>query len=785
MKNTTFKKALIASALASIASYAFADSNDHSQKYAYGKKTSSPFNITLPTHHQSSSLLPHHFNKKHNQEKYFKRIATFPIYKNLDESIGDTLEDTTSAEISAASSDGHVVFYSDSPQERIGLIDIKRPKNPKPAGFIQLDGEPTSVAVRGHYLLVAVNTSQNFTQPSGKLSIYSIADPLSPVWISDFNLQGQPDAIAVSPDKKYAAIVIENERDEDLNDGLIPQLPAGHLMVLSMRGPQSKWKIKKIDLTGYADIAPSDPEPEYVAINRANIAAISLQENNHIILVDLRSGKVIQDFSAGTADLFDVDLQEDDIINPVEALLEQRREPDAITWVNDWWIATANEGDYEDENGIGGGSRGFTIFNMQGGVSYESGASFEHELIRAGHYPESRSENKGIEPEAVIADRYGDNRWNRKNFLFVGSERGNVIGVYEAKPFHQPKLHQLLPTTVAPEGILTIPSRNLLIVSSEEDSAEDGIRSTVSIYRYGAKKSLYPQIQSDNQQLIPWGALSGMVGDVQKAKTLYAVPDSYYKQSRIFTIDAKTKPATITAATVLKKDNDTVNYDLEGIAQREDGSFWLVSEGDGKDTPNLLILASQDGTIQQEIQLPIEVSTHQKKNGFEGVAVIGNSANETVFVAFQREWKNDPDGLVRIGVYSPSTEQWAFLYYPLESAVDGTWNGLSEITRIDDKTLAVIERDNQQGEAATIKRLYQFSIDGLTAVAEGNEIPVVNKQLVIDLLPELQKTNGRVLDKVEGTAIITNGNVYIVTDNDGVDDASGETRFIKLGKLFQ
>ena len=48
-------------------------------------------------------------------------------------------------------------------------------------------------------------------------------------------LAGQPDSVAISPDEKYAAIVIENERDEDVNDGLIPQLPAGTLQILELR----------------------------------------------------------------------------------------------------------------------------------------------------------------------------------------------------------------------------------------------------------------------------------------------------------------------------------------------------------------------------------------------------------------------------------------------------------------------------------------------------------------------------------------------------------------------
>ncbi|GAB1269644.1 esterase-like activity of phytase family protein [Aurantivibrio infirmus] len=718
--------------------------------------------------------------KHHNNAQYFERIATFPVFENLDLASGDSLDDSTAAEISAASRDGKVIFYSDSPKGRVGLIDIKDPAKPKPAGFVQLDGEPTSVAVKDNYLLVGINTSSSFTQPSGKLSVYWIGNPLQPRWLSDFDLGGQPDAIAISPNGRYAAIAIENERDEDLNDGFIPQQPAGHLSVITMSGPTSKWKVRNVDLRGYSDIAPSDPEPEYVAINKFNIAAVTLQENNHVILVDLRRAKVIHDFTAGSADLFDVDTIEDDVIEPIDLILDRRREPDAVAWLNNWQLVTANEGDYEDEQSVAGGSRGFTIFNASGRVSYESGSSLEHELIRAGHYPESRSENKGIEPEAVTVDRYG-----RNDFIFIGNERANIIAVYSTRFGQEPKLHQLLPTTVGPEGVLTIPSRNLLVVASEEDSADDGIRSTVSIYRYGESRPDYPQIKSTENTLLPWGALSGMVGDNNDEDTIYAVPDSYYAKSRIFKIDVSQQPAIINTAIILQKDGATVDYDLEGIAQRTDGSFWLVSEGNGGSRPNLLIRAAKDGTVLEEINLPADTSAKQKSNGFEGVAVVGDATNEKVVIAFQREWNGDAAGLVRIGFYSPASDEWTFAYYPIDDAQPGAWVGLSELTAIDDNNFAVIERDNQQGTKARLKRLYRFSTEGLTTVAEGQDFPVLEKLLVRDLLPDLKASYGWVLDKVEGTAITKDGEVFIVTDNDGVDDSSGETRFMGLGKLFE
>jgi hypothetical protein len=38
-----------------------------------------------------------------------------------------------------------------------------------------------------------------------------------------------------------------------------------------------------------------------------------------------------------------------------------------------------------------------------------------------------------------------------------------------------------------------------------------------------------------------------------------------------------------------------------------------------------------------------------------------------------------------------------------------------------------------------------------------------------------------VQDKPEGLAVSAEGKVYLVTDNDGVDDSTGETQFLLLG----
>jgi len=94
------------------------------------------------------------------------------------------------------------------------------------------------------------------------------------------------------------------------------------------------------------------------------------------------------------------------------------------------------------------------------------------------------------------------------------------------------------------------------------------------------------------------------------------------------------------------------------------------------------------------------------------------------------------------------------------------------------------QRDNQTGPNARIKRVYAVDVSGETPVAEGGVIPMLDKTLAIDVLPAMQAGKGWVHDKLEGLARTADGTVYVVTDNDGVDDSTGETQFLNLGKVL-
>jgi hypothetical protein len=182
--------------------------------------------------------------------------------------------------------------------------------------------------------------------------------------------------------------------------------------------------------------------------------------------------------------------------------------------------------------------------------------------------------------------------------------------------------------------------------------------------------------------------------------------------------------------------------------------------------------------VQEEIALPEALAANATRFGFEGVTVVGTGADETVWVAVQREWKDDPKGFTKLLAYKPASKEWAAVLYPLDKAETG-WVGLSELTAVPGGLVA-IERDNQIGRDAKIKKLTFVSLDGVKPAPLGGQLPKVAKEDLYDLLPVLQATNGYVLDKIESFAIDAAGNGYAITDNDGVDDHSGETQFLRL-----
>lgn len=699
-------------------------------------------------------------------EPVFHRIASFATPMNMAE--GEDKSRPTSAEIITATEDGMMLIYSDSPLGVIGLIDITDPKAPKALGNVDVGGEPTTAQEIDGKVYVGVNTSESYTAPSGKLVTVDLA---TKAVVAECDLGGQPDSVARAKDGSFIAVAIENERDEDAGDGGLPQMPAGFVVKLPVTdGALDCAALQKIEMTGLAEIGAEDPEPEYVDVNEAGEIVVTLQENNHIVIIGA-DGAVASHFSAGAADLEGVDTKKDGALRFTGKMEGALREPDGVQWLGNDRIITANEGDWN------GGARGWTVFNRDGSVAHENGAGLERAIAAIGHYPDHRNK-KGIEPESIEIATFGD-----KPMAFVASERSSIIGVYDITDPAAPVLTQLLPSGISPEGLVAIPSRNLFVSANEVDLIEDGgVRAHVMIYEASDAPATYPMISSEGtEELLGWGALSGLAADPAEAGKLYAVSDSVYgAEPAIYTIDAKAKPAKITAKTIITRGGDAAQkLDLEGIAVDGEGGFWLASEGrSDRLIPHAIYHVDAEGAIKKEIPFPAELLAVETRFGAEGIAMQG----KTLWIAMQREWKDDPKGMVKLLAYDTEEETWGAVHYPLETPAEGRWMGLSEIT-IDGEFAYLIERDNGTGTAAAVKTLTRVALADLKPAALGGELPVVKKELVRDLIPDLAVLNGYTAEKVEGFAIDAAGEGWVVTDNDGVDDSSGETLFWFVGTM--
>ncbi|WP_404403134.1 esterase-like activity of phytase family protein [Pelagibacterium halotolerans] len=696
----------------------------------------------------------------------FNRIASFEVALNAPEA------EATSSEIIAASEDGMTIVYSDSPGSGIGFVDISDPANPQAAGYVAVDGEPTSVTVIGDKVYAGVNTSESFVEPSGHIAVIDIA---SQEIVGTCDVAGQPDSVAGSPDGSLLAVAIENERDEDLNDGEIPQMPAGNVTIFPITdGMANCDAMMEVDVTGLAEVAPSDPEPEFTDFNANNELVVSLQENNHFVVIDGETGEIVSHFSAGAVDLANIDTEEEGALRFTDSQEGRVREPDGVRWIDNDRFVAANEGDYN------GGSRGFTIYSKDGAVLFESGPAMEYITVTLGHYPEDRSGNKGVEPEGMEVATFGED-----TLIFVMQERSSVIAVYRDTG-GEPEYIQSLPSGMGPESAVAIPSRNLLVSANEEDMREDGgPGSHVMVFEYGEGEAAYPTIVSEMVDGLPigWGALSGLVAGEEG--TLYAVSDSAYgAEPAIFTIDARAHPAVITGKTIITRNGvPAQKIDPEGIALDGEGGFFVASEGrSDRLIPHAIYHVGADGEIEDEIALPVELLDNEIRFGFEGVTVVGEGDDATLWMAVQREWRDDEKGFVKLVSYNLDSEEWGAVSYPLDAPVNGGWVGLSEITAFGDHVY-IVERDNQIAQNAAIKKLYRVAVADLAPGELGGELPVVAKEEVRDFIPDLQSFNGYVVDKIEGFAIAPSGEGFVVTDNDGVDDSSGETFFWSIGPV--
>ncbi len=720
------------------------------------------------------------------------------------------------AEIVSATPDGNWLAYTDSSAKSVGIVDLSDPTNPSLATTVPVGGEPTSVSITpdGAWAIAGVNTSVLEEGAAPEVNpglLYIIAMPSGDI-AGTIEIGNSPDSVAtkVIDGQLYAVVAIENEpivvdadgnQTDDEEPGLEGDVSGpGFVQIIAIDESDlaaSTVTDVMFDETAMSDAGlyfPGDPQPEFVDISADGHAAVSLQENNGIAIIHVSTGEVDAIFGTGVVADRPADLVEDSMISftdiyPADVAEEPyagSRFADAIAWSADGsTIYSADEGEFDYTGG-----RGWSIWSASGEFVWDDGGAYEAAAVMYSHYPEGRSEAKGVEVEGIEVGEYGD-----KTFVFVGSERGSFVGVYEMVDATTPVWVQLLPTGISPEGLLAITERDLFVTSDEVSGTITIFEGVEGIWEGDVDA---PTIRSASVEE-PWAAISGLAASLTDAMVLYAVPDNAMP-SEIYMIETGSEVANIQSMGPLTLGGEAVLYDLEGIAvdwsvdaPEENAGFWLASEGNaafGEEdySPNVLIQVDGSGAVLQEILLPAEIDSPEggmiRSNGYEGVTISDDGAY--VLAAIQRQYTGDEENggawYTRIARYDIANATWEFFLYPLDAPPnDDAWIGLSEITNLGNDVYAVIERDNQVGGAAETKKVYSFTLDdvapydGLVTGDADLSGAVIEKTEIFDVLAEFTP-----YEKVEGLAIDVNGDVWSALDNDG---GELESVLVNLGQV--
>lgn len=265
------------------------------------------------------------------------------------------------------------------------------------------------------------------------------------------------------------------------------------------------------------DMCPYDPEPEYIAVDSAGGKAfVGLQEANGVAVLDLKTQRFERIFGLGLKDFSlpgnSIDPNDRDGVIALQSVpVKGLYQPDAITaydFRGRTYLVMANEGDSRD-NGDGDsederrgaagdpsveyvpdtsplarltmsnvesrrgdlvtfGGRSFSIRDADGRIVFDSGNQLDAEAIRRGIYDDSRSDNKGVEPEGLALLRI-----NGRVLAFIGLERTtkSAVAIYDITDPNAARFMDMIVSDgdVSPEGLTAfrVGGRHFLAVANE------------------------------------------------------------------------------------------------------------------------------------------------------------------------------------------------------------------------------------------------------------------------------------------------------------------------------
>jgi len=226
--------------------------------------------------------------------------------------------DTGGAEISAYDAFSRRLFVTNATGSSVAIVDASNPAQLVRVGTIDVSalGSPNSVAAHRGIIAVAIEDAVK-TAP-GKIAFYRPDGTL--IWT--VTVGALPDMITFTPDGRH--LLVANE-GEPIAYGAGQVDPEGTISIIKLpRWERGRWNgaptVRSVDFTRYngqeaalrargiriygpGASAAQDFEPEYITVSDdSRLAWVTLQENNAVAKIDIENGRIIELLPLGYKD---------------------------------------------------------------------------------------------------------------------------------------------------------------------------------------------------------------------------------------------------------------------------------------------------------------------------------------------------------------------------------------------------------------------------------------------------------------------------------------------------
>jgi hypothetical protein len=271
-----------------------------------------------------------------------------------------------------------------------------------------------------------------------------------------------------------------------------------------------------------------DFEPEYIAVELdGSKAYVTLQEANGIAVLDLSLNEFTEVIGLGAKDFSlpenAFDPNNNNTVDFITANARGLYMPDGVVtykWRGRTYLVMANEGDFREDNNdratagnapysaaaplnnlrisnrdsspgnlFAAGARSFSIRDSEGTLIYDSGSILDREAHERGVYDDSRSRDKGVEPEGVALMKIAG-----RTYAFVGLERTTsaTVAVFDITDPHEAEFVDMIvtPGDVSPEGLDVFQLRGETYLAIANEFPAPGASTTnTTLYRIDRVKN--------------------------------------------------------------------------------------------------------------------------------------------------------------------------------------------------------------------------------------------------------------------------------------------------------